>query len=83
MAIISSTSNNQNQHECNKLISMVAKASPLTPLLDGLLGLVLLVGGLGDGVGFVWLVVGGGAVVLLNTVSGSVVLSPHTEAMIT
>ena len=53
MAIISSTSNNQNHHECNKLTNMVAKASPLTlpleelePLLDGPLELVLLVDGL-------------------------------------
>ncbi len=89
MAIISSTSNNQNHHECNKLTNMVAKASPLTPLLedvelllepllDGPLELVLLVDGL-VGLVPVPLVV----VVLLTTVSGSVALSPHIEAMIT
>jgi len=84
---MSSISNSQNHHECINSVSMVAKASPLTlllvdvelllePLLDGPLELVLLVDGL---VGLVTLVV----VVLLTTVSGSVVLSPHIEAMIT
>jgi hypothetical protein len=84
MAIISSTSNSQNHHECNKPTNMVAKASPLTPLL-GVLGLVwLLVGdGVGDGLGFVWLLMGDGAVALLTTVSGSVAFLPHIEAMIT
>ena len=85
MAIISSTSNSQNHHECNKLTNMVAKPSPLTlpleelePLLDVPLELVLLVDGL-VGLVPVPLVV----VVLLTTVSGSVALSPHIEAMIT
>ncbi len=83
-----SITNSQNHPLCINSVSMVAKASPLTLLLedvellpelllDGPLELVLLVDGL-VGLVPVPLVV----VVLLTTVSGSVVLSPHIEAMI-
>jgi hypothetical protein len=94
MAIKSSISNSQKHHECNKLTNTVAKVSPLTllledeeplleplldgPLDDGPLELVLLVDGLVELVPVPLVVV-----VLLTTVSGSVALSPHIEAVIT